>query len=146
MNRTQINLQDNFLNQVRKDGIIVTVYLVSGVQLKGIVRGFDSFTIFLETPGKPSQLVYKHAMASVVPARPVNLAGGREEGPEAEERRPAPAQAPAPAPAPVEAAVEATAEPPAEAPAEAPAPVEAAVEAAAEPPAKAPAEAAEPAA
>ena len=124
MNRTQINLQDNFLNQVRKEGIVVTVYLVSGVQLKGIVRGFDSFTILLETPGKPAQLVYKHAMASVVPARPVYLAGGREEGPEAEDRKPAaPAEAPVPAdaPAPVEAPVEAPAEAPAEAAADAPA-------------------------
>ncbi len=74
MNRTQMNLQDTFLNQVRKDGIPVTIYLVSGVQLKGNVRGFDSFTLILETPGKPSQLVYKHAMASVVPARFVQLA------------------------------------------------------------------------
>jgi len=89
MNKTQINLQDNFLNQVRKDNIAVTVYLVSGVKLKGMVRGFDSFTILLETPGKPAQLVYKHAMASVVPARPVNLAGAREEGGEAEEKQPA---------------------------------------------------------
>ena len=73
MNRTQMNLQDTFLNQVRKDSIPVTIYLVSGVQLKGIVRGFDSFTIILETPGKSSQLVYKHSMASVVPARHVSL-------------------------------------------------------------------------
>lgn len=72
MNKTAMNLQDNFLNQVRKDNVPVTIYLVSGVQLKGNVRGFDSFTVVLETPGKPSQLVYKHAMASVVPARPVS--------------------------------------------------------------------------
>lgn len=71
MNKAQMNLQDNFLNQVRKENIAVTIYLVSGVQLKGFVRGFDSFTVVLETPGKPSQLVYKHAMASVVPMRPV---------------------------------------------------------------------------
>ena len=104
MNRTQINLQDNFLNQVRKDNIIVTVYLVSGVQLKGIVRGFDSFTIMLETPGKPSQLVYKHSMASVVPARPVYFAGPRDEegGAQERERERPPMATPAPAPAPSE--------------------------------------------
>lgn len=79
MNKTQMNLQDNFLNQVRKDNIPVTIYLVSGVQLKGHVRGFDSFTVVLESPGKPSQLVYKHAMASVVPARPVNTAPPRDD-------------------------------------------------------------------
>lgn len=103
MNKTQMNLQDNFLNQVRKDGVQVTIYLVSGVQLKGMVRGFDSFTVMLETPGKPAQLVYKHAMASVVPARPVSLMTGPRE-----ERAPEPQEAPAPAPAP--------AQPPAQAP------------------------------
>lgn len=71
MSKSQANLQDHFLNQTRKDNIPVTVYLVSGVQLRGIVRGFDPFTVVLESPGKPAQLVYKHAIASVVPARPV---------------------------------------------------------------------------
>lgn len=66
-----INLQDMFLNQVRKEGIGVTVYLSNSVQLRGQVRGFDAFTILLETPGKPTQLVYKHAVASIVPARAV---------------------------------------------------------------------------
>lgn len=104
MNKTQMNLQDVFLNQVRKDGTPVTIYLVSGVQLKGLVRGFDSFTVLLETPGKPSQLVYKHAMASVVPARNVYLQS-REEAEAQAAARPAPAQAPpAPRPAPAPAA------------------------------------------
>ena len=71
MNKTSMNLQDLFLNQVRKENVPVTIYLVSGVQLKGLVRGFDAFTLILESPGKPAQLVYKHAMASVVPARPI---------------------------------------------------------------------------
>ena len=71
MNKTSMNLQDLFLNQVRKENVPVTIYLVSGVQLKGFVRGFDAFTLVLESPGKPPQLVYKHSMASVVPARPV---------------------------------------------------------------------------
>ncbi len=79
MNKSQMNLQDHFLNQVRKENVQVTIYLVSGVQLKGFVRGFDSFTLVLETPGKPSQLVYKHAMASVVPARPVASLPPRED-------------------------------------------------------------------
>lgn len=87
MNKGQMNLQDTFLNAVRKENIPVTIYLVSGVQLKGMVRGFDSFTVVLETPGKPSQLVYKHAMASVVPVRFVGLAP-REERPAEEEREP----------------------------------------------------------
>ncbi len=70
-----INLQDMFLNQVRKEGIGVTIYLMGGVQLRGNVRGFDAFTVMLDTPGKPTQLVYKHAITSIVPARPI---GGRE--------------------------------------------------------------------
>lgn len=67
-----INLQDMFLNQVRKEGIGVTIYLTNSVQLRGQVRGFDSFTVLLDTPGKPTQLVYKHAVASIVPAKPVS--------------------------------------------------------------------------
>ncbi len=73
MHKSQTNLQDLFLNQIRKENVPVTVYLIGGVQLKGHVRGFDAFTIILESPSKPTQLVYKHALASVVPARPVNF-------------------------------------------------------------------------
>ena len=66
-----INLQDMFLNQVRKEGISVTIYLTNSVQLRGLVRGFDAFTVLLDAPGKPTQLVYKHAVASIVPAQPI---------------------------------------------------------------------------
>jgi host factor-I protein len=71
MNKSPLNLQDMFLNQVRKENIGVTIYLIGGVQLRGHVRGFDAFTILLESVGKPTQLVYKHAVTSIVPARPV---------------------------------------------------------------------------
>jgi host factor-I protein len=82
MNKVQTaNLQDLFLNQVRKDNIGVTIYLVGGVQLKGYVRGFDAFTVILESPGKPAQLVYKHAIASVVPLRSLGALHAREEPP-----------------------------------------------------------------
>lgn len=74
-----INLQDMFLNQVRKEGIGVTIYLMGGVQLRGQVRGFDAFTVMLDTPGKPTQLVYKHAVTSIVPARPIGSGERREE-------------------------------------------------------------------
>ena len=73
-----INLQDMFLNQVRKEGIGVTIYLMGGVQLRGQVRGFDAFTVLLDTPGKPTQLVYKHAITSVVPTKQI---GGRDDHP-----------------------------------------------------------------
>lgn len=75
MAKPQINLQDAFLNQVRKENIGVLIYLVSGVQIKGMVRGFDQFTVILESQGR-LQLVYKHAIASVVPVRPVAAVPG----------------------------------------------------------------------
>ncbi len=71
MNKPQVNLQDTFLNQVRKENVGVMIYLIGGVQLRGNVRGFDSFTILLDSPGKPTQLVYKHAVTSIVPMRPL---------------------------------------------------------------------------
>jgi host factor-I protein len=71
-NKTQLNLQDIFLNQVRKENISVTIYLVNSVQLRGIVRGFDAFTVMLDSPGRATQLVYKHAITSIVPSRPVS--------------------------------------------------------------------------
>jgi host factor-I protein len=67
-----INLQDMFLNQCRKEGVQVTVYLTNSVQLRGLVKGFDAFTVLLDAPGKPTQLVYKHAIASIVPQRPIS--------------------------------------------------------------------------
>ncbi|BCW98287.1 MAG: RNA-binding protein Hfq [Armatimonadota bacterium] len=73
MNKGQASIQDVFLNQVRKDNVPVTIYLITGVQLKGFIKGFDAFTIVLDSPGKPTQIVYKHALASVVPARPISL-------------------------------------------------------------------------
>lgn len=72
MNKPQLNLQDIFLNQVRKENIGVTIYLIGGVQLRGLVRGFDAFTVLLDSVGKPTQLVYKHAVTSIVPSRPVS--------------------------------------------------------------------------
>lgn len=76
-----INLQDMFLNQVRKEGIGVTIYLMGGVQLRGQVRGFDAFTLMLDTPGKPTQLVYKHAITSIVPSRAIGSGrGGPQDG------------------------------------------------------------------
>lgn len=72
MNKAQGNLQDVFLNQIRKDNIPVTLYLVNGFQLRGVVRGFDNFTVLLDSEGK-QQMVYKHAISTVVPHKPVSL-------------------------------------------------------------------------
>ena len=71
MNKSQLNLQDMFLNQARKENIGVTIYLVNSVQLRGNVRGFDAFTILLDSPGKATQLIYKHSVTSIVPMRPM---------------------------------------------------------------------------
>ena len=67
-----INLQYVFLNQVRKEHIPVTVYLTNGFQLRGMVKGFDNFTVVLDSEGK-QQLVYKHAISTVSPMKAVNI-------------------------------------------------------------------------
>ncbi|HMK43641.1 MAG TPA: RNA chaperone Hfq [Dissulfurispiraceae bacterium] len=65
------NLQDTFLNVLRKERIPVTVFLTNGVRLKGVIRGFDNFVVLLKDVNE--QLVYKHAISTVVPERPVDL-------------------------------------------------------------------------
>lgn len=72
MVKNTINLQDIFLNQVRKEHIAVTIYLTNGFQLKGMVKGFDNFTVVLDSDGK-QQLVYKHAISTISPMKVVNL-------------------------------------------------------------------------
>ena len=69
-----INLQDNFLNQVRKEGIPVTIHLVNGFQIKGMVRGFDNFVVMVDAIGR-QQMIYKHAITTITPAQPVKMAG-----------------------------------------------------------------------
>jgi host factor-I protein len=66
------NLQDVFLNNVRKNKIPVTVFLVNGVKLQGIITWFDNFCVLLRRDGH-SQLVYKHAISTVMPVTPVQL-------------------------------------------------------------------------
>jgi len=65
-------LQDTFLNQARKENMLTTVFLVNGYQIKGVVRSFDNFTLLLEVEGK-QQLVYKHAVSTIIPMRNINL-------------------------------------------------------------------------
>ncbi len=67
-----VNLQDLFLNAARRDRIPVTVFLVNGFQIKGIVRGFDNFTVVVDSDGK-QQLIYKSAISTVCPARPIKI-------------------------------------------------------------------------
>lgn len=65
------SLQDLFLNQLRKEKMPVVVYLTNGVRLKGIVKGFDSFVILLKDTNE--QLVYKHAVSTIIPERNLDL-------------------------------------------------------------------------
>jgi host factor-I protein len=66
------NLQDTFLNHVRKHKVAVTVFLINGVKLQGIITWFDNFCVLLRRDGL-SQLVYKHAISTIMPGAPVNL-------------------------------------------------------------------------
>ena len=74
------NLQDLFLNQIRKEKISVSIYLTNGFQHKGLVKGFDNYAIMLENEGKQF-LVYKHAVATITPTKAVKTMLGTEEQP-----------------------------------------------------------------
>ncbi|KAF0184199.1 MAG: host factor-I protein [Nitrospirae bacterium] len=67
------NLQDSFLNALRREKMPVTIFLTNGVRLKGTIKGFDNFVVLLKDANE--QLVYKHAISTVVPERPVDLRG-----------------------------------------------------------------------
>ena len=72
MGKFKPNFQDSFLQQMKQNNCAVAIYLVNGFQLRGYVKGFDNFTIFLENEGKV-QLVYKHAITTVTPVKPVKI-------------------------------------------------------------------------
>lgn len=72
MQKTQ-NLQDLFLNQLRRERLVVTMFLMNGFQMHGVVKGFDGFTVVLESDGR-QQLIYKHAISTIVPPRSIELA------------------------------------------------------------------------
>lgn len=65
-----INLQDTFLNQMRKDNIPMTVEFINGLKIKGTIKGFDNFVIIVESEGK-THLIYKHAAAYITPSKSV---------------------------------------------------------------------------
>ena len=68
-----INLQDAILKEVRRDKVPVTIFLMNGFQLRGIITGFDSFVVLLVTDGT-QQMIYKHAISTLVPIRPLKAA------------------------------------------------------------------------
>ncbi|MFX3636654.1 MAG: RNA chaperone Hfq [Candidatus Pristimantibacillus sp.] len=71
MNKS-INIQDTFLNQLRKENIPVTVFLMNGFQIRGVIKAFDNFTIIIDSEGR-QQMVYKHAISTFTPQRNVSL-------------------------------------------------------------------------
>jgi host factor-I protein len=77
MTKTANNLQDIFLNGARKNKTQVTIHLTNGFQIKGNVKGFDSFTVILDCEGK-QMMIYKHAVSTITPARPVLFANAPE--------------------------------------------------------------------
>ncbi len=70
--KSTLNLQDVFLNSVRKDRTTIVLYLVNGFQIKGQVKGFDNYTVVIDSDGK-QQLVYKHAISTIMPFVPVRF-------------------------------------------------------------------------
>lgn len=72
-----INLQDMLLNQLRKEKVLSVVFLTNGFQLKGTIKGFDNFVVILESEGK-QQMIYKHAISTLVPSRAINLNASAE--------------------------------------------------------------------
>ena len=73
----QKNIQDILLNTVRRENMPVTLFLTNGFQIRGSVRGFDNYVIMVESDGK-QQMIYKHAISTVVPIRSVNLGSESE--------------------------------------------------------------------
>ncbi|PIE16943.1 MAG: RNA chaperone Hfq [Rhodobacterales bacterium] len=71
------NLQDAFLNNVRKNKIPVTIFLINGVKLQGVITWFDNFCVLLRRDGQ-AQLVYKHAISTIMPGAPISLYDGEE--------------------------------------------------------------------
>lgn len=70
-------LQDPFLNALRKEKVPVSIYLVNGIKLQGTIESFDQFVVLLKN--SVSQMVYKHAISTVVPSRAIRVASGDEE-------------------------------------------------------------------
>ena len=77
--QNKVNLQEIFLLKARRERLPVTMFLMNGFQLRGVITGFDAFVVILDTEGK-QQVIYKHAISTVVPVRPVELTDDRGGG------------------------------------------------------------------
>ena len=94
MDKPAQNIQDSFLNNARKEKGLVTIYLLSGVKLSGRIKSFDKYSLVLETNNQ-EQLIFKHAISTVVSGRPALHTEPRPAGATGAEPRPGPASAPA---------------------------------------------------
>ncbi len=70
--QTKANLQDIFLTRARRDRVPVTMFLMNGFQLRGVITGFDAFVVLVDSDGR-QQVIYKHAISTIAPVRPVEL-------------------------------------------------------------------------
>lgn len=75
--KTSVNIQDQVLNQARKDKILITIFLMNGVQIKGFIRGFDNYVLLLEVDGKQN-IIYKHAVSTIIPSKPISMRAEEE--------------------------------------------------------------------
>ena len=78
INKSSNNLQDIFLNNARKSKVPLTIHLMNGFQLKGLVKGFDSFTVILDCDGK-QMMIYKHSISTITPLKPILYADNEYE-------------------------------------------------------------------
>ena len=72
MQKNTINLQDTFFAKARRAGTLVTIFLMNGFQMHGVISGYDSFVVVLDSEGK-QQMIYKHAISTIIPMRPIDL-------------------------------------------------------------------------
>jgi len=75
--QTKINIQETFLTKAKRERLPMTVFLMNGFQLRGVLTGFDAFAVILDSDGK-QQMIYKHAISTIVPVRPVDMAAPEE--------------------------------------------------------------------
>lgn len=71
--KDSFNLQDEFLNFSKKNNLEIKMYLMNGYQIKGVVIGFDNYTIILKDEDKKQQLIYKHAISTIIPSKNIEL-------------------------------------------------------------------------
>lgn len=72
MMQSKANLQDLFLSRAKRDRMPVTMFLMNGFQMRGVITGFDAFVVILDSEGR-QQVIYKHAISTIAPTRPVSL-------------------------------------------------------------------------